>query len=295
MNNSFTYYLTILVIKLKGIKNIFSKSPIDYLRLRRNDVYTPTSRFYKTDMISNFEILGTKITQIEKDNKTDKLLIYLHGGAFVSGPAQYHWDSIESISKKTDVNIWMCIYPKAPENKIDEISINIDEIYRRALINYKNSDIILMGDSAGGTLAISLTQRLIVNNINLPSKLILISPVLDATLKNQKINEVDKKDIMLSKTGVLSAKTMCTDNLNDVRISPINGEFKLFPKTYLYIAENDITYPDQLIFLSELNKEKVAHEIVIGEEMPHIWPLLPVMKEAKVTINQIIDNINDVY
>lgn len=294
MNNSFTYYLTILVIKLKGIKNIFSKSPIDYLRLRRNDVYTPTSRFYKTDKISNFEILGTKITQIEKDNKTDKLLIYLHGGAFVSGPAQYHWDSIESISKQTDVNIWMCIYPKAPENKIDEISINIDEIYRRALINYKNSDIILMGDSAGGTLAISLTQRLISNNINLPSKLVLISPVLDATLKNQKINEVDKKDIMLSKTGVLSAKTMCTDNLNDVRISPINGEFKLFPKTYLYIAENDITYPDQLIFLSELNKEKVAHEIVIGEEMPHIWPLLLVMKEAKTAINQIIDNINDV-
>lgn len=294
MNKSFTYYLTILVIKLKGIKNTFSASPIDYLRLRKNDVYSPNSRFYKTDKISTFSVLDTKVTQIEKRNKTDKLLIYLHGGAFVSGPMQHHWDTIESISKKTNVNIWMCIYPKAPENKIDEISINIDKIYQKALISYKSMNIILMGDSVGATLVLSLTQRLVVNDRKLPSKLILISPVLDATLKNKKINEVDKKDIMLSKAGVLSAKSMCSDNLNDVRISPINGAFRLFPKTYLYIAENDITYPDQLIFLSELNKEKVAHEIIIGKEMPHIWPLLPVMKEAKVALNQLICHINEV-
>lgn len=293
MNKSFTYYLTTFVIKLKGIKSAFSTSPIDYLRLRKDDVYSPNGRFYKRDKILNFSVLDTKITQIEKSNKTDKLLIYLHGGAFVSGPMQHHWDTIETISKKTDYTIWMCVYPKAPEYKIDKISINIDEIYQKALINYKSSNIILMGDSAGGTLAISLTQRLIANNRHLPSKLILISPVLDATLKNKKINEVDKKDIMLSKAGVLSAKSMCSDNLNDVRISPINGAFRLFPKTYLYIAENDITYPDQLIFSSELNKEKIDHEMIIGKEMPHIWPLLPVMKEAKVALNQLIDHINE--
>lgn len=293
MNKSFTYYLTLLVIKLKGIKNTFSKSPIDYLKLRRNDVYSPTSRFYKTNKISTFSILETKITQIENSNKTDKLLIYLHGGAFVSGPAQHHWDFLERISKKTNFNIWMCIYPKAPENKIEEISINIDQIYQKALINYKSENIILMGDSAGGTLVIALTQRLIINNISLPSKLILISPVLDATFKNEKINEIDKKDKMLSKIGVLSAKSMCSDNLNDTRISPINGEFKLFPKTYLYIAENDITFPDQLIFSSKLNIEKVDSLIKIGKEMPHIWPLLPVMKEANIALNQIISNINE--
>jgi acetyl esterase/lipase len=293
MNKSFTFYLTLLVIKLLGIKSTFSKSPIEYLRLRRNDVYSPTSRFYKTNNISTFSILETKITQIENGNKTDKLIIYLHGGAFVSGPSQHHWDSIECISKKTNFNIWMCIYPKAPEYKIDQISINIDQIYQKALKNYKNENIILMGDSAGGTLAIALIQRLINDNLKLPSKLILISPVLDATFKNEKINEIDKKDKMLSKVGVLSAKSMCSKNLNDKRISPINGEFKHFPRTYLYIAESDITFPDQLIFLSKLNIEKVDNQVIIGERMPHIWPLLPVMKEANIALHKIINNINE--
>jgi acetyl esterase/lipase len=293
MNKSFTYYLTILVIQLKGIKNIFSKSPIDYLKLRRHDVYSPDSRFYKTNKISTFLVLKTAITQIKNFEKTDKLLIYLHGGAFISGPAQHHWDSMEFISKKTNFDIWMCNYPKAPENKIEEISINIDQIYQKALSKYQSENIILMGDSAGGTLVIALTQRLILKNEKLPSKLILISPVLDATFKNEEIMGIDKKDVMLSKIGVSSAISMCSEDSNDVRISPINGKFTFFPKTYLYLAENDITFPDQLIFSSKLNIEKIDNQIHIGKEMPHIWPLLPVMKEAKVALNQIIKNIKE--
>jgi hypothetical protein len=61
----------------------------------------------------------------------------------------------------------------------------------------------------------------------------------------------------------------------------------------LYLAENDITFPDQLIFSSKLNIEKIDNQIHIGKEMPHIWPLLPVMKEAKVALNQIIKNIKE--
>jgi hypothetical protein len=61
----------------------------------------------------------------------------------------------------------------------------------------------------------------------------------------------------------------------------------------LYLAENDITFPDQLIFSSKLNIEKIDNQINIGKEMPHIWPLLPVMKEAKVALNQIIKNIKE--
>lgn len=293
MNKSITYYLTLLVIKLKGIKKTFSQSPIDYLALRNDDVYFPNSRYFKTDKTSTFSILKTKIIQVNNNVDSEKLIIYLHGGAFVYGPAKHHWTTVESISKKTKYNIWMCIYPKAPESKIDEISINIDEIYQKALTHFKSENIILMGDSAGGTLAIALTQRLIKNNLSLPSKLILISPILDATFKNKDVNDIDKKDPMLAKAGVISAKSLCSENLNDVRISPLNGDFNFFPKTYVYLAENDISFPDQLLFASKLNEEKIDYSIQIGKEMPHIWPLLPVMKESKDALNQIIKNINE--
>lgn len=292
MNKSITYYLTLFVIKQKGIKKTFSQSPIDYQKRRRDDVHIPKARFFKKDRVTSFSILKTQITQISNPENRGKLLLYFHGGAFVSGPAQHHWDSVERIGKETDYTVWMCNYPKAPKHKIEEISDNIDQIYEEALSQFKAENIIVMGDSAGGTLALALTQRLVIKNLNLPSKVVLISPVLDASFTNPEISEVDKKDPMLSKAGVLSAKKMCSENLNDVRISPINGAFTSFPKTYLYLAEYDISYPDQLLLAAKLKDEGIATEINIGNEMPHIWPLLPVMKEARSALKQIINDIN---
>lgn len=292
MLQSFSFYITLLVIKLKGIKRTFSVSPIDYLKLRKEDVHNPNGKYFKSNKISTLWVAKTKITQVINQIESDKLIIYFHGGAFVSGPSQHHWDTIERLSKKTKFNIWVCNYPKAPENKIDEISLNFDTIYQKALLNYKSENIILVGDSVGGTLIIALTQRLIQNGISLPAKLILITPVLDASFSNPAISDLDKRDPMLSKKGVLSAKKMCSENLNDPKISPINGDVKYFPKTYLYIAENDITFPDQLLFMNKLSAEKIDNIVYIGKGMPHIWPLLPVMKEAKQTLLQIIDEIN---
>lgn len=275
-----------------GVKKTFSQAPINYLKLRKGDVFEPKGKFYKSNRISKFSVLKTQITQVESAQTSDKLLIYIHGGAFISGPTQLHWDSMATISKKTQHNIWMCNYPKAPEHKIDEISANIDAVYQHALATYKNANIIIMGDSVGGTLTIALTQRLIQNGIPLPAKIILVSPVLDATLSNPKIDEIEKRDPILSKNGVLSAKKMCSENLMDTKISPIYGNFESFPSTHLYAATHDIAFPDELLFAEKMKAAQSPISVTIGNEMPHIWPLLPVMHEAKTALQEIIDVVN---
>jgi len=292
MHKTLSYYTLLFLIRLKGIKKAFSQSPINYLKLRSYDVFNPTKGYYKTAKIESFSILKSKITQLNTHLEADKLLLYFHGGAFVSGPAQYHWDAMATLSKNTKHTIWVCNYPKAPECKIDEISTNVDQIYQMALTKFKSENIILMGDSAGGTLVVALTQRLF-NKQKTPSKIVLISPLLDASLKNTEIDVIDKNDPILAKIGLLSALKMCSDDANDVRISPINGQFKLFPKTYLFLAENDITFPDQLEFVSKLEHEKIDFMLNIGQGMPHIWPLIPVMKASKVALNQLITIINE--
>ena len=295
MKQSLTYYITLLVIKLKGLKKDFSKDPIDYKKIRKKDVHYPKGFFLKTNILRKFKVSDTSITEIALNENPEKLLIFIHGGAFISGPAQHHWDSIKKIAKQTDYKIWMCNYPKAPENKITYISENIDLVYEIALKTYLPHNITLIGDSAGGTLATSLIQRLIKKNIEIPSKIILISPVMDATMSNPEIEKVDSIDPMISKKGILSAKKMCvkTNDLKNPMISPLYGSFENFPRTILFLAENDITYPDQKLAVQKLKKAEVNHRIIEGKNMPHIWPLLPVMKEAKIALNEIIKILNN--
>jgi acetyl esterase/lipase len=100
---------------------------------------------------------------------------------------------------------------------------------------------------------------------------------------------------MLSKVGVLSAKKMCAgnDDLKNVMISPINGSFEKFPRTILFLGEYDITYPDQQLAVQKMIKAKVDVEVIEGERMPHIWPFLPVMKEAGMALEEIIKRLNN--
>lgn len=294
MKQSLTYYITLLVIKLKGIKKDFSKDPIDVKKIRKEDIHNPKRKFFKHNQISFFNILNTSITEVTKNKKSDNLLIFIHGGAFISGPAKHHWDVMKKIVNQTSYTVWMCDYPKAPENKITDISKNIDLVYNTALENYQAKQITLIGDSAGGTLVTALTQRLIQKNIKLPFRIILISPVMDATMSNPNIDKVDKIDPMLSKVGVHSAKKMCVENndLKNVMISPIIGSFQHFPNTVLFLAENDITYPDQQLAVQKLIKANITIKVIKGRNMPHIWPFLPVMKEAKKALNEIINILN---
>ena len=294
MKQSLTYYITLFIIKLKGVKKEFSKDPIDFRKIRKEDIHYPKGSFFKTKEVRNFKILNTLITEVKQKKTSNRLLIFIHGGAFISGPGKHHWDTIQEIAKQTSHSIWMCDYPKAPENKILEISKNIDWVYKTALEKYASKQITLIGDSVGGTLTISLIQRLIQQNIELPSQIILISPIMDATLSNPQIEQIDLIDPMLSKVGVLSAKKMCAEenDLKDVMLSPINGSFDKFPNTILFLAENDITYPDQQLVVQKLIKAEINIEVIKGKKMPHIWPFLPVMKESKIALKEIINRLN---
>lgn len=295
MKQSLTYYITLLVIKLKGVKKDFSIDPINFKKIRKEDIHHPKGIFFKQNQLRSFKVSDSIITEIGLNGNSENLLIFIHGGAFISGPAQHHWDAAKEIAKQTNYKIWMCDYPKAPENKITGISENIDSIYKTALKSFLPNQISFIGDSAGGTLVTSLIQRLIKKNINLPHKIILISPVMDASMSNPDIEKVDNIDPMLSKIGVLSAKKMCAENSNlkNVMISPLYGSFERFPQTILFLAENDITYPDQKLAIEKFNQVKINFKVIIGKNMPHIWPLLPVMKEAKTSLRKIISILNN--
>ncbi|MCR9155467.1 MAG: alpha/beta hydrolase [Bacteroidetes bacterium] len=294
LKQSLSYYLLLLVLKLKGVKKDFSQDPINFRRIRNGDIHAPGVSFFSGKKLSIFKIAASTITELMGANTSKELILMVHGGAFISGPTDLHWKVLKKIAAKTGQTVWLCDYPKAPENQISAISMNIDKVYERALEEYPPDRISLLGDSVGATLIIALTQRLIQGNQEPPSKLILVSPVMDASMSNPKIAEIDVKDPMLSQAGVLSAKKMCTGeiDLKNVIISPLYASFNGFPKTTLFLGQKDITYPDQQLAVKKMEAEGVKVELILGEDMPHIWPFLPVMSEARLALDQLINRLN---
>lgn len=291
---SLTYYLTLLVIKLKGVKKEFSKDPIDYQKLRKEDVHSPAPEKFRPQHFRQFSEGKTTVSEIKPTEVNNRLILFCHGGAFVYGPVDYHWDAAEQLARKTVQTVWLVDYPKAPEHNIQEISEEIDRVFEKALKNFPAKNLILAGDSVGGTLMTALVQRQIKNNKPVPSLLLLISPVMDASFSNPQIPEIDEVDPILSGAGALSAKKMAAAgiDLKDPLLSPLYGSFSNFPRTIIFLAEDDISRPDAKLAAEKMREEKVDLEVVFGEGMPHIWPILPVMTEAKRAFSVIVNRIN---
>ena len=275
---SISFYITINFIKFKGIKSIFSKSPVNYQKLRKNDIKNPNKLLLSGNKINSLKISESVVSEIipQNCNNNGTVIFYCPGGAFVSGPTDINWKAILKIAKETNLKTFLIDYPKAPETKIETMNSNIDSIYRYLSTQNYTKNIILLGDSVGGTLLMLLVQRLSkLVNTKMPKCIFLISPVTDCSLTNPEILLKDKKDSMLSRNGVLSAKLMCARNidLKSEVISPLYGSFKNFITTNLFIAENDIMQPAQELLVDKMIAENVNLKVYRRQEMPHIFPL----------------------
>ena len=138
------------------------------------------------------------IDPTEKD-KNSKYIIYFHGGAYMGGLEKYHWEFIEKLSNETGYGIIIPDYPLAPKYTYKEVFEMVEPLYKDIIKEIKPENIIMMGDSAGGGLALALEEKLGEKEIEVPEKLILISPWIDTRMTNPKIEEVQEYDRDLSK------------------------------------------------------------------------------------------------
>jgi acetyl esterase/lipase len=86
---------------------------------------------------------------------------------------------------------------------------------------------------------------------------------------------------------------MCAQDmdLSNPMISPLNGSFEGFPQTIVFLGSHDIMYPDGKLAVQKMKNSKVEIEVIEGDKMPHIWPFLPVMKEAKLAFKEILNRL----
>lgn len=128
------------------------------------------------------------------NNVGKKHILYLHGGGFVYEIMSLHWEFIGKLVDTLQCTITVPIYPLAPKNQYKEVFDMIVPIYQQIISDVKFEDVVIMGDSTGGGLGLSLAQLL--KEINLPQlgNIILITPTLDVSFSNPEIHEVERLD-----------------------------------------------------------------------------------------------------
>lgn len=247
---------------------------------------------------SNLEKLSLGDMQVFRFNfrhESNKKILYLHGGYNTLQPSPFHWRLLDKLTLSTIHEVVLPIYPKAPEYHIEDTYDAITKVYDELVSEVGAEHITIMGDGSGGGLALRFVQSLVERNQSVPSKLFLISPLLDATLSNGEITEeLEDEDILVSRFGVNELMKVWANGiqLTDKRVSPIYGDLKGLPPVYMYGGGREIGNPDMRLLTHLLEKNGQFVDFKEYPKMVHDFPLYPIRQSHKV-IKQITKAIQD--
>lgn len=221
------------------------------------------------------EFIGRKVFIITPKNeqKSEKVILYLHGGSYVAETSSNHWKFLEKLVKDTNATIILPDYPLTPKYTYKDVFTMITPLYKEIIEEVPTNNLILMGDSAGGGMGLALLERLSEENLEMPYKTILISPWLDVRLENPEIDNVQKYDKDLNKESLKIAGIAYAgkDGIDSYLVNPIDGDLSKLKNITIFTGTYDILNPDVHILDEKANEVNVDLEIKEYEGAGHIW------------------------
>lgn len=241
-----------------------------------------------------FEEMQVFTLNDEKSLK-QKAILYLHGGAWTNQPLNLHWLFLDKMAQTLNAKIIVPIYPKVPHFNYKDTYPKILTLYKEMLASVENfNQLTIMGDSAGGNIALSLAHLLKLKNFPQPKDIILLSASVDLSFENPLIAEYEEKDPMLASEGMaIITKIWAADkDLKDPLISPIYGDFKGLGKITHFIGTHECLYPDAIRLDEELTEQGIELNTFVYPKMNHVFVVMPIPEalDAQQKIINIISN-----
>ncbi len=225
-----------------------------------------------------------------------KVLLYVHGGGFISGSCQTHRMHVAKIASGCQLKSLLFDYRLAPEHPFPAALDDCVSAYKWLLDNGCQAlDIVVGGESAGGTLTLSLLLALKERNIEMPKAAFTISPLTDLRCLADSFKYNAGKDI--APLGSWDSWTKMYIAGNDPArppLSPQMGDFSGFPPILVCVGTHEIHLDDCLNFTEKAKKQGVEVVLSKWDKMVHAFPLLaPLFPEAKNALAEICEFVKN--
>ena len=170
----------------------------------------------------------------------DYVILYCHGGGYVSGGLDYAGNLSVKLAMATGFTVYSFAYRLAPEHPYPAAQEDVDVVWEYLTENAAEADhVLLAGDSAGGNMALCLTQRLLAEGKPVPRELLLFSPWTDMTGTAESYETNRDIDPILSREFVLnSARAYMGTGTRKTRHSArCSGALRIFRRSTLWREE----------------------------------------------------------
>ena len=109
-----------------------------------------------------------------------RTVLYVHGGGFVSGLDRFHWRYAARLARELGVRVVLPSYPLTPTHTWVDALPRLVDLFEQLAVESPQG-VVVMGDSAGGGLAVGLAQLVARRSGPQPTHLVAFAPWVDLT------------------------------------------------------------------------------------------------------------------
>jgi epsilon-lactone hydrolase len=280
-----------LFLRATTKKNQVAKQPVEVTRTRIAKLMSmaklPNNIVFEKENCDGIDAEWS----VPAELKSDSVILYLHGGAYVSCSIDTHRPLVGRLAKAAHCKALSINYGLAPEHPFPAGLDDAITAYNWLLKNgYKNSQIVIVGDSAGGGLTIATLLKMRDSGIALPAAAVCMSPWLDLTCSHDSGVRLDKKDLMLSAEAgkVFASFYAGKEDVKHPYISPYYADLKGLPPLLIHVSDSEIVLDENVGFAKKAKESGVDIQFEIWKGMTHVWHgYAPILPEAISAINKI--------
>ena len=220
------------------------------------------------------------------EGPTRRVILYLHGGAFIYPPVFFHWRFLHDLALRTHCDALMPVYPKSPEYDCEYSVKTVLEYYKKLSESRQYDEIHLVGDSAGACLCLVVAQEAHKNGWQKPTTTILLSPCVDLShTKEREMRAIQEKDTMLQLDRIITLNAIWQGQLSAKHpwVSPIFGDFSGVDNLSVYFGSDEILQPDDLFLKETYEKAGKTGHFHEYEGMFHTFAMFPIPDGFKAT------------
>lgn len=215
----------------------------------------------------------------------DRVLLHLHGGAFLLGSPRTHRGLAGLLSRVTRGPVLLPRYRLAPEHlhpaALDDALAAYRWLLEEAAVPPER--LAVSGDSAGGGLALSLLLRAKHEGLPLPACYVGLSPWTDLAGTGTSMAELADTDPWLSAELVVPAARAYAGPtaLDDPLVSPLYGDLHGLPPMLVHVGTDEILLDDAVRLVSRARAAGVDASVGIFDGLWHVFQAFPVPESGR--------------
>ena len=204
---------------------------------------------------------------------TDRTILWLHGGWFVGGSADAYRNLVGQFVGRSGAAAFIPDYRLAPEHPypaaVEDVRATYTGLFERSL-----GDVVLGGDSAGGSLALELLHWVVRSEFQArPKAAILLSPITDLMLSGASWESRDAADLLFTKE---QAREFIALYLGDadpsLPFSPLTQDLRGFPPLRIDVGDDEVLLDDSVRLARRAQEAGVDVRLDVWQGMLHGFP-----------------------